>query len=333
MWVWQVVVVLAWLAVRLALRSALPERLHGRVDAAWTLNPLVVGLGVLGAHVDVVATAFVVGAVALGARRPGWPAAALAGASLALAASTKVTYGIGLVALVVAVWLARDEGVAGRRAARVRVAAMAGAFLVVAGLLQAWGGQHVYDQLSRSRQAVSLATPWRLLLEVLRPDLGNADARTVITVGAALLAIGFAVVLGRRSAAAVPRTDARHGWAALALWLTAVLSLAYSLAAPYSLPWYDVLVWGALPAVAAGPVDLVALARLAVLCVAYVPGRVLGMTPAVESLTLGLRRSVAPWLVLALWAVVLLVIGVAGRGGSGRWSGPPRAGTPPTPRR
>ena len=334
-WVWQVVVVLAWLAVRLALRSALPERLHGRVDAAWTLNPLVVGLGVLGAHVDVVATAFVVGAVALGVRRPGWPgwlAGALAGGSVALAASTKITYGIGLVALVAATWLARDAGAAGRRAATVRTAALVGAFLVVAGALQAWGGPHVYDQLSRSRQAVSLATPWRLLLEVLRPGLGDPDARTVITVGAALLAIGFALVLGRRSSPAAPRTDARHGWAAHALWLTAVLSLAYSLAAPYSLPWYDVLVWGALPAVSAGPVDLVALARLAVLSLAYVPGRVLGMTAAVEALTLGFRRSVAPWLVLALWAAVL-VIGVAGRGGSGRWSGPPRAGTPPTPRR
>ncbi len=332
-WVWQVVVVLAWLGVRLALRSALPERLHGRVDALWTLNPLVVGLGVLGAHVDVVATAFVAGAVALAARRPGWAPAALAGASLGLAASTKVTYGVGLVALGAAAWLARGAGGAGRRAALVRIGGLVLGFLVVATALQGWGGPHVYDQLSRSRQAVSLATPWRPLLEALRPHLGDAGARTVITPAAALLAIVLALVIGRRSASAVSRPDPRHGWAALALWLTAVLSLAYSLAAPYSLPWYDLLVWAALPAVVAGPVDLVALARLAVLSLAYVPGRVLGMTPAVESLTLGLRRSVAPWLVLALWAVVLLVIGAAGRGGSARSSGPPRAGTPPSPTR
>ena len=119
-------------------------------------------------------------------------------------------------------------------------------------------------------------------------------------------------------------------FAAVALWVTGCLALAYSLAAPYSLPWYDLLVWCALPAMLPGLVDLVALVRLATAAVAYVPGRVLGMTPAVEELTLGVRRGVAPWVTLALWAVVI-VAGV--RTGSGPRTAPRRGGTTPTPTR
>ncbi|GIL36420.1 hypothetical protein [Phycicoccus sp. DTK01] len=332
-WIWQLLVVLAWLGARWALRSALPARLHGRVDAAWTLNPLVLGAGVLGAHVDVVAAALLVVAVALLVRLPGPAGLACAGGVLALAASTKVTYGVGLLAVVTALWLARDRSAPVASALR-RVAVLVGGFVVVAGLLQLWGGSHVYDQLLRSRQAVSLATPWRPLLEALRSSLGNADARTLVSAGAAVLAVLLAVLLGRATRGAVRSTDpASQRLAATALRWTAVLSLAYSLAAPYSLPWYDVLVWAALPALAAGWVDRLALARLLLMCLAYVPGRVLGMTPGVESVTLGFRREVAPWLALLVWLVAVGVSVAVGRRGSAPSSVPPRAGTPPTPTR
>ena len=78
-WVWQLLVVLSWLAVRALLRAALDDDLHGRVDVLWTLNPLVVGIGVLGAHIDTVAAALALAAVVVAALRPGWVGAALAG--------------------------------------------------------------------------------------------------------------------------------------------------------------------------------------------------------------------------------------------------------------
>lgn len=359
-WVWQVVVVLAWLGVRLALRAALPGEQHGRVDVAWTLNPLVLGVGVLGAHVDVVAAAWVVAAVAVVARRAGSAGALAAGALVGVAASTKVTYGVGLVALGAAWWMVRGDGAHGRQAtagaqaaaraagsgrAAARVATAAAGFVAAAAVLHVWAGPHVYDQLVRSRQAVSLATPWRLLLEVLRPGLGNASARTVVTVAAALLAVLLAVALLRRTRPAAPASRAaapaatpaapaageQARWAATALWLLAVLQLAYVLAAPYSLPWYDALVWATLPALVPGVADLLALARLAVATAAYVPGRVLGSTPDVEALTLGFRRSVAPWLVLALWVAVLSA--GAARRGSRTVSAPPPGAPPRTPTR
>ncbi len=104
-WVWQLVVVLSWLAVRALLRAVLDPDLHGRVDVLWTLNPLVVGIGVLGAHIDVVATALALAAVVVAARMPGWTGAALSGVFVALAGSTKFTYAVVAVGVVAAWWV------------------------------------------------------------------------------------------------------------------------------------------------------------------------------------------------------------------------------------
>ena len=79
------------------------------------------------------------------------------------------------------------------------------------------------------------------------------------------------------------------------------------MAAPYSLPWYDAVAWAPLALVAGGALDAVLLVRLVAYAMAYVPGRVLGLTPTVQDLTLGYRRHVTPYVgALALLAVVLL---------------------------
>ena len=103
---------------------------------------------------------------------------------------------------------------------------------------------------------------------------------------------------------------------------TFVLATAYALAAPYALPWYDVLTWATLPLLAATTLDGILLAQLTVMAMAYVPGRVLAMSPDVESLTLGFRKIVGP---LAAWLVWLAIAGAARRGSSRV----PRASRPP----
>ncbi|HRA45937.1 MAG TPA: hypothetical protein PKX29_12670, partial [Phycicoccus sp.] len=190
-------------------------------------------------------------------------------------------------------------------------------------LLHAWTGPHVYDQLARARSSVSLASPWRLLLGWLGEPLGGGTTRSLISVGAMVLAIVLAAIILRR-VRAVDRNPATA-----VLVTTAALATAYSLSAPYTLPWYDLLAWSALPAVAPGVLDGVLLARLGIMAAAYVPGRVLGMTPEVETVTLGFRKEVAPWLQLVLWiaAMWLLVRPGAARVGSGRSSEPARPGS------
>ncbi len=332
---WQVVVVLAWLGVRLGLRACLPTA-HGRIDVLWTLNPLVVSVGLLGAHVDTLATALVVAAVA--ALRVGSRGVVVAGIASGLAATTKFTYAVVVVAIILT-WVVPRLGAAcvvepsrlGGCTRRIGLLLLG--FLPTVAVLHAWTGPHVYDQIARARSSVSLASSWRLVLNALKPELGNGTARSIVSLGAMALAVTVAALILRRVHPVGDDVSSTHP-ATLALVTTAGLATAYSLAAPYTLPWYDLLAWAALPAVLPGVLDGILLARLAVISAAYVPGRVLGMTPEVERVTLGLRTAVAPWLNLALWVAAgwLLTRGDA-RVGSVPTTSPAPPGSGPRPRR
>ena len=52
----------------------------------------------------------------------------------------------------------------------------------------------------------------------------------------------------------------------------AVLTAAYGLLAPYTLPWYDLVAWGLLPLVVPSVLDGLLPARLTLIAAAYVPG-------------------------------------------------------------
>ena len=287
-WWWQVLVVLAWLGVRfLLLRSGATAR---RVDTLWTLNPLVFGVGVLGAHVDLVAAALGVAALVLAARNP-----LAAGLVAGLAVSSKITYGVVGLAVLVG-WWGHERSTVVRRAAWFVLAALA---VVVP--LHVWAGPHVFDQIDRARRSISLATPWRLLYEALSGPLPSGDARTVVTWLALVVALVLVVLLARLTRGLAPETST----GAAARWAL-VLGAAYSLAAPYSLPWYDLLTWATLPVLAASVLDTVLVVRLAAIAVAYVPGRVVGMTPTVERVSLWVRRTPVPYAGLLVWGWLTL---------------------------
>ncbi len=317
-WVWQAVVVSSWLATRWLLRR-LTDR-HARVDALWTFNPLVLGVGVFGAHVDVVAAPLVLAAVLLAVRSP------LAGGLLAgLAVATKATDAVVVPAVAAAWWVAARSG--SRRFAR---SALVGGIACVATLVATHVplGSHVYDQLLRVRRSVSLATPWRPLVELLTGPLSSGVVRTLVSVLAAVVMVALAAVLWRLTAGL-----AEVGPLGQASRVAFVLAAAYAVVAPYSLPWYDTLAWAALAPLGASRLDGLLLARGLVMAVAYVPGRVLGMTPRVERLTLGFRRHVAPVAGVLAWAAVA-VLGVSGRAGrpasAPSSGGPPRESPPPS---
>ena len=360
-WAWQLLCGLAFLAAGLALDrlaaamsrrrrcaartpavlsapSVDPARL--RVAVLWTLNPLLLGQLVLGAHVDVLAAAFAVGALALAARRP-----FVAGALVAAAVATKAPFALVGLALL---WGARR--LPRRDAVRSLALGLLGAGLVLVPA-HLWTGPHTYDQLQRASKFVSFATPWRLLADQLDPVLGRPAVRGLVTPAAAVLAVLLAVLLVRRLTALLPAllpvlrpalrpapspaqpplpvsfrpqtsldkgektpgvgsSGVSGGAAGDAMVVDAVRALGVTavgwvLTAPYALPWYDCLAWLPLVLLAPSGLDLAMLGRLWVLALAYVPGRVVGMSPDVEALTLGFRRSVAPWLTLATlcWTV------------------------------
>jgi len=338
-WVWQVFIVAAWLLVRLLLRhAAADETARARVDLLWTANPLVFGVAVLGAHVDLLATALALAAVVLAARRP-W----IAGLVLGGAVSTKITYGIvGLAILWSWHSLPRKHLVR-------NMITLAASSLTVFVSLHLWAGPHVFEQLLKAGKGVSLATAWRPVVNLLSAFMPLDAARAVVSVLSVVTIVALVWVLSRLSLSRptmqqVPTTgqtslgETSRGETSIAetspvpqisateqtqsaMTATFVLATAYAVGAPYALPWYDVLTWATLPLMLATALDGILLARLTVMAMAYVPGRVVAMSPDVESLTLGFRKVLGP---LAAWLVLLAIAGVVRRG----WSRVPRTSRP-----
>ena len=295
-WWWQLCCAAAFVAAGLLLDRAVRADPRARLRAAllWTANPVLLGQLVLGAHVDVLAAGFAVAALVV-LRRRGWPAELLAGVLIGAATGTKAPYALVGVA---ALW-ALPGPVSGRAWWRAAGLGLLGAAaVVVPGYL--WAGPHAFDQSRVAAGFTSIASPWRAVANLAAALIGAGTVRVVLVPVAALLAGWLAVRIGRRT-----------GDPALAL------TAAWVLLAPYALPWYDALVWAALAlsAVAVPRLEGVLLARLAVLALAYLPGRVVGLTASLETVSLGLRRYGAPVLVLAAVAA------------TARWSRP----TPPAP--
>jgi hypothetical protein len=316
-WVWQVLIVAAWLTVRFLLRrAAVDDVARRRVDLLWTANPLVFGVAVLGAHVDLIATALALLAVFLAARRP-WIAGLVLGATV----STKITYGIVGLAIL---WSWRS--LASRPRTR-RVVALTVSSLAVFVSLHLWAGPHVFEQLQRASRGVSLATAWRPVVNLLSEVMPLDAARTVVSAASVVAVVVLVWVLSRlvrsrpatRQSPPTPRISTTQQ-TQTAMTATFVLATAYALGAPYALPWYDMLTWATLPLMLSSALDGILLARLTVMAMAYVPGRVVAMSSEVESLTLGFRKIGGP---LSAWLVWLAIAVVARRGWS-RVSSPSR---------
>jgi hypothetical protein len=277
---WQLLLLLAWLAGALGLRAAVrdPER-RARAELLWSANPLLLTVGLGGAHADVLAGVAALATLLLARRHPLW-----AGVALAVAVGTKLPYGAVAVGVVLA---ARATG----HLTRGWVLRGAAGALVVLVPAHLWAGVHAYDQTRTASRYVSLATIWRPLVEAGLP-------RGYLLPGTLLVMAVVAFAWWRQLVRGDALTRAAGG--------TALLAAGYLLGAAYELPWYDLLLWGPL-ALALAPPGLtgVLTARLTLLGLAYVPGLVDGMSPFVEALTLGYRKEVGPWV---SWSALVAVV-------------------------
>jgi hypothetical protein len=284
---WQLLLLLVWAATAVGVRLAVRDRdRRARAEVLWTANPLLLTVGLSGAHADVLAGAAAVGALLLARRFP-----LLAGVALAVALGTKAPYGAVAVGIVVA------AVATGRWSAGWLVRGVVGTLLVLVPA-HLWAGVHVYDQTRTASRYVSLATIWRPLVEAGMPRGALLPGMVVVM---ALVAVLWWPVL------------VRGGFLERAAGVSTVLAAGYLLGAAYELPWYDLLLWGPMAfALAPAAWTHVLAARLTLLALAYVPGLVDGMSPTVEALTLGYRKEVGPWV---SWAALGLVViaGVAHR--------------------
>ncbi|HEY2519719.1 MAG TPA: hypothetical protein VGJ19_06380 [Streptosporangiaceae bacterium] len=306
-----------------------------RAVLMWTANPLLLQVLVAGQHVDSQAIFFGVAAVAVFSRVAGRPAgraagyAAAAGALAGLGFAVKVT--VALVGGGLALAALRASWPRGARLAQVawpRVAAvwagLAAGFAVVAGAALAVGGARGFGQTVQASSMVSVGSPWRVVRTVLHLVMKESTAGDIVKTAAVVLAVVLAVLLwrGLRSepASEVEPTHLRSiddfDLAGLAGRGALALSLAWLLAWPYVLPWYDGLAWALLPLVAASSLDWLLLARTAALAVGYLPARAAGvvMPPSLDWLQTVVRTGVTPAVlaIVTVWLIVSLRRGPAG---------------------
>jgi alpha-1,6-mannosyltransferase len=258
----------------LLLRTATDDAARLRAAALWSANPLLWLQMVAGGHLDVLVALAALAAVLASRRRP------VVGAGLAGVAGIIKPTG-ALVWLAIA-WPAR------RSLRRLALLALPAGAVVVAAY--AVVGTPAVRQLGRAGRRVSHGTPWRPVLDHLHTPRGVISALALVV--AAVLAV---VIARRRGGTSVP--------------LVAVaVTMAYVLAAPYALPWYDALPWALLPLVAASWRDWPLLAHTTVLSLAYLPGRdAVALHGVLQQLTSGMRSVLAPVLLTVLLAAVVVV--------------------------
>ena len=320
LWLWQLLCAAAFVALGWLLHRTVAPSRRAAAHLLWTVNPLLLTQLVGGAHVDVLAALPAAAAVVVAGGGPqarGWWRPVTAGALIGLAAAVKVPYALVGVGLLLAPLLAPVLSATPLPPGPVRPATrpwrwwlsgLAGGVTVV---VPAFGsaGPHVLDQLRTASGFTTIASPWRAVVAVGERLTSASTMRQVVAPLAVAVAVLLAAVLVRRW-----RVRSAPG-------LAAVLALAWVLTAAYALPWYDALVWPmlalTLPRSSHGwgeggstvPLDLLVpplAARLAVLAVAYLPGRVVGLTPVVESVALGLRHYLAPVVLVATVVAVLV---------------------------
>lgn len=263
-------------------RDNTPAR--ARVALLWSLNPLLLFVGVNAGHVDAFAVALAVGALVTARRSP-----LAAGVLVGLACAAKITLGLFVLALA---W--------GLRHRRKDLAVVVGTGLATGLLTYLPLDSRVFERIRDHTDMVSLAVPLRLTVQPLESALGHDDARSLIGLigwlGLALVAWLLAPIVARAAARGpltAPETRDAAGAAAL-------LTLAWVLTASYSLPWYDLAAWAPFVLLAANAADGLLLARTTVLVCAYVPGRAIPLPDTLDSFTHTLRATVGPYAGIAL---------------------------------
>jgi hypothetical protein len=191
-----------------------------------------------------------------------------------------------------------------------------------------WGTQALGPAL-RAGSHVSIGSPWRAVRSALRLATGEAAADGVVRAGAVILAVAVLALFARpltalardcRCGRAVGLRRAREhaDWVTLAGASLLAVVLAWLVAWPYVLPWYDGLAWAFLAvlpwlAMPWAALDWLVLARTTALALGYLPARGIALPAGLGWLRTVVRTGVTPLLLLATTVVLVVVLWPGGR--------------------
>jgi hypothetical protein len=297
-----------------------------RAALLWTCNPLLLQILVAGSHVDGLAAAFSIAGIALLARfSPNGPVitsptahphpaasrppraalrALLAGMLLGLGFAVKPTVLLVAVGVMIAMCAWQDPRA---RALERPVSAssapsaspllgLAAGFALVAGVDILLIGRAGIAQTLRASGMVSVGSPWRPIRAGLSLFVAEPVADEAVRWCAVALVVFVAMRLLRLSRPAGEPAG----------FVPFLLVVAWLMAWPYVLPWYDALAWALLPLLPASGLDWLLLARTAVLGLAYLPARsaAVAIPGGLRWMEPVLRSAVAP----AVLAVLLVIL-------------------------
>lgn len=264
-----------------------------RAVVTFGLNPLLLFVVVAGGHLDALAVALLVAGL-LAFKRSPLGAGLLGGAAVLV----KLTAGLPLAGWAWVAGWGRGGGSRGRVALLVAGAAAA------AGAGYAAVGLHALNQARRASRLVSVGTPWRPVRAVLQALAGHGAASAAVSAASLALAIWLVVALAR----SLPAAEDPDGVTQAARAGLAV-ALAWALAAPYVLAWYDAIPWALTALMALRPVSRthrILLAHTGMLALAYLPGRVVPLPGVLDGISIVLRSGVCP---AVLAACIVLTLG------------------------
>jgi len=278
-----------------------------RVIMLGLANPLILWTVLAGAHNDAIAVMFAVIALVLFRRHIFW-----AGIMLGVAGCTKLSIGLVGVAML---WSLRADR-------RRMIMLCLGAGLSLVGLYAVVGIEALQQARSNS-SFISTGTPHKVLLSFFDLFLPAPLVRTVLAIAAWVGLVVVAILLSQVfPKSLVPRAHPEDRTPD-AIRYTAIYAIAWLVTAMYSLPWYDIIAWVALAAMAASKVDKLMVIRTTMLAIAYVPGRdpnarqVAGsLSDSLEWFSTRLRDTICPAVELG---VLIALIVWARRGGAQWW--------------
>jgi hypothetical protein len=260
-----------------------------RAAVLWTCNPLLLQILVAGGHVDSLAVAFGVAGIVVVAPAVGGGISSPAAVSRGLAAGALIGLGFAVKPTIVLIGIGIGVAIAFTsrsadsflvRSGKPRYLAIYSltvGFAAVAGADLALIGGAGFTQTMRASGMVSVGSPWRVVRTVLSQFMAESVANQIVRDSAIVLVLllgaGF---LARMRVASPDGRRARGG--ALAGQAAFALALAWLVAWPYVLPWYDALAWALLPLLPVSGLDWVLLARTAALGFGYLPARSAGIT-------------------------------------------------------
>ncbi|WP_392507865.1 polyprenol phosphomannose-dependent alpha 1,6 mannosyltransferase MptB [Naumannella halotolerans] len=271
------------------------RQLQARVIWLSILNPVMVWAVVVSAHNEAIAVAFGIASFYFLRRHP-----FIAGLLIGIGCSVKATLGLYGIAMV---WAYRRDLPAMARAIIGAGIPSSIAYFILE--------PEALSQAARNSGYLSEAS-WLFGIHALMGTFMEAESASVMVsvlgwVGMIVIAWALSRALPHRRLLGLSGdADPRRDPLSIAIRTAVVLTVAWMITAPYSLPWYDLAAWLPLALYGATRLDLILLVRGLALNLAFNPGRTVGQSELMEEVIRRIRQAGSTTVMMLIVVWVLL---------------------------